>query len=63
MRAAAAPLQRVYRCPCGQDHPSVLQLQGVPVLRCPEKQGTALHFIMTDKGVPLLVTGEGASAV
>ena len=62
MRAATAPLQAYYHCPmCQGDHAAVIRVQGLPILRCAQVKGTAVHFLVDPKGLPLLVTGEVGS--
>lgn len=65
MRANTAPLVRAFLCRCGDQHPSIALLQGVPVLRCPAIPDDALHFVQMKAGrygeiVTLLLTGLGA---
>lgn len=52
--------KQVYACRCGQEHPQLTRLAGVPVLLCPECPDDALHVHIDRVGGVRIVTGEVA---
>lgn len=47
-----------YACRCGQEHPQLTRLAGVPVLLCPSCPDDALHIHIDQVGGVRIVTGE-----
>ena len=60
MRPSTGPLVRTHPCRCGDVHPAVVMIAGLPLLVCPQVDGDAVCVVIQKNGIPYLVTGEAA---